>query len=129
MLKPPKTDVFVICFSLVSPESLENVEKLWVPEIRYSYPDTPYILVGLKSDLRDGFSEHADELRSQGWEPITRQQGEEMKERIHAQDYLECSAKTGNNVQDVLQTIARVALHLPLDEKKSKKEFSFWPCS
>lgn len=33
-LSHPNTDVFIICFSLVHPKSLENVEKAWVPEAK-----------------------------------------------------------------------------------------------
>ena len=37
----PQTDVFLICFSLVSHESLENVRSKWHPEVRHHCPNTP----------------------------------------------------------------------------------------
>ena len=70
-LSYPQTDVFVICFSLVSPPSYENVRSKvrgaslwgrtpllihvaqWWPELRHHSPSTPVILVGTKLDLRE----------------------------------------------------------------------------
>ncbi|XP_056311430.1 ras-related C3 botulinum toxin substrate 1-like [Danio aesculapii] len=47
------TDVFLICFSLVDPESFGNVSGKWLPEVRHYCPNTPIILVGTKLELRD----------------------------------------------------------------------------
>ena len=52
-LSYPQTDVFLVCFSVVSPASLDNVLHKWVPEIRHHCADAPLLLVGTKSDLRD----------------------------------------------------------------------------
>lgn len=47
------SDVFLLCFSIISPSSLENVKEKWVPELRYHCPNTPIVLCGTKSDLRN----------------------------------------------------------------------------
>ncbi|CAJ0835438.1 6275_t:CDS:2 [Entrophospora sp. SA101] len=52
-LSYPQTDVFLICFSLVSPSSYENVKSKWYPEIMHHTTNTPLILVGTKLDLRE----------------------------------------------------------------------------
>ncbi|KAG0771002.1 hypothetical protein G6F22_016880 [Rhizopus arrhizus] len=52
-LSYPQTDVFLVCFSLVSPASFENVKTKWYPEINHHAPDTPIILIGTKLDLRE----------------------------------------------------------------------------
>ncbi len=52
-LSYPQTDVFLICFSLVSPASFENIKAKWNPEIAHHCPNTPKILIGTKLDLRD----------------------------------------------------------------------------
>ena len=47
------TDVFVICASVVAPDSFINAREKWISEIRHHCPDTPVLLVGLKTDLRN----------------------------------------------------------------------------
>jgi Ras-related C3 botulinum toxin substrate 1 len=51
-LSYPQTDVFLVCFSIVSPTSFQNVQSKWIPEIRHHMPNTSLLLVGLKGDLR-----------------------------------------------------------------------------
>jgi small GTP-binding protein len=115
-LSYPQTDVFVICFSLVAPTSLENVQNMWVPEVKEHCPTTPYILVGMKSDLRDQFQQHADEYRSKGWEPVSTSKAEEMKKSIGAHGYIECSAKIQYNLKEVFEAAIKVVLHPPSSE-------------
>jgi small GTP-binding protein len=112
-LSYPQTDVFVICFSLVSPTSLENVQNMWLPEIKEHCPTCPFILVGMKSDLRDQFSQHADEFKSKGWEPVAGSKGEDMKKAVGAQAYIECSAKIQYNLKEVFEAAIKVVLHPP----------------
>jgi len=55
LLRPlcyPNTDVFILCFSIVSPASFYNVSEKWMPEIRSAGLEMPVILVGTQSDLR-----------------------------------------------------------------------------
>ncbi|CAF4348597.1 unnamed protein product, partial [Rotaria magnacalcarata] len=92
-LSYPQTDVFIICFSLVSPASFENVRAKWFPEVSHHCPDTPIILVGTKVDLRDDKSV-IDKLREKKLSPISTLQGESMRKEIGALKYLECSALT-----------------------------------
>ena len=46
------TDVFLVCFSVVSPASFQNVPQKWVREIREHRPQAAIVLVGTQSDLR-----------------------------------------------------------------------------
>jgi Ras-related C3 botulinum toxin substrate 1 len=112
-LSYPQTDVFVICFSLVSPTSLENVQTMWVPEVKEYCPTTPYILVGMKSDLRDSFGQHADECRSKNMEPVPASKGEEMKKAVGAQTYIERSSRMQYNLKEVFEGAIKVVLHPP----------------
>jgi len=41
-----------MCFSIDSPDSLENIPEKWTPEVRHFCPNVPIILVGNKKDLR-----------------------------------------------------------------------------
>ena len=47
------TAVFLLCFSVDSCTSFENIERKWIKEIREHCPDTPIILVGTKMDLQE----------------------------------------------------------------------------
>ncbi|KAH3745575.1 Ras subfamily protein [Pelomyxa schiedti] len=51
-LSYPSTDMFLVMFAVNSPDSIRDVEAKWVPEIRRFCPDTPYLLVATKIDLR-----------------------------------------------------------------------------
>jgi hypothetical protein len=37
-LSYPQTDVFLVCFSIVSPTSFQNVKTKWVPEVKHHCP-------------------------------------------------------------------------------------------
>ena len=112
----PQTDVFLVCFSLISPSSFENVKIRvcgslarslarssftrsprplsclvyiqWVPELQHHCPGTTYILVGTKLDLR---SDEAtiDNLKKQGLAPISTEMGQAMAKEIGAHDFIE----------------------------------------
>jgi GTPase SAR1 family protein len=86
----PGTDVFVVCFSVARPESFENVQRKWVPEIKRQMGDIPFIMVGTQADLRQ-----ADVilrlLREKHQSPITQNQGADMARRVGAACYIECS--------------------------------------
>ncbi|XP_023555003.1 ras-related C3 botulinum toxin substrate 3 isoform X1 [Octodon degus] len=80
-LSYPQTDVFLICFSLVSPASFENVRAKWYPEVRHHCPHTPILLVGTKLDLRDD-KDTIERLRDKKLAPITYPQGLAMAREI-----------------------------------------------
>jgi Ras family protein A len=37
-----------MCFSIDSPDSLENIPEKWTPEVKHFCPNVPIILVGNK---------------------------------------------------------------------------------
>jgi small GTP-binding protein len=49
----PNTDIFLIVFSVVEPESFRNAKKKWFPEIKREVPNAKVLFVGSKMDLRD----------------------------------------------------------------------------
>jgi len=52
-LSYPQTDVFLICFSIISLSSFDNVKSKWWPEIQHHAPGVPFILVGTKVRKRE----------------------------------------------------------------------------
>ncbi|CAI9726337.1 ras-related C3 botulinum toxin substrate 2-like [Octopus vulgaris] len=108
-LSYPQTDVFLICFSVVSPSSHENVLTKWHPEIKHHCPDAPIILVGTKIDLREN-KEAIGTLASQGLSPIKREQGIKMANKVRAVKYMECSALTQRGLKQVFEEAVRAVL-------------------
>uniref|UniRef100_A0A8C9FCK4 small monomeric GTPase n=7 Tax=Aves TaxID=8782 RepID=A0A8C9FCK4_PAVCR len=119
-LSYPQTDVFLICFSLVSPASFENVRAKWYPEVRHHCPNTPIILVGTKLDLRDD-KDTIERLRDKKLAPITYPQGLAMAREIGSVKYLECSALTQRGLKTVFDEAIRAVLCPPPVKKPGKK--------
>ncbi|KAK6067827.1 rho3 protein [Seiridium cupressi] len=122
------TDVVVLCFSVDSKDSLENVESKWVGEIQENCPGVKLVLVALKCDLRENTEEDEDAAAS-GTEGVQREkkpmitydQGLEVARRIKALRYLECSAMRNRGVNEAFTEAARVALSVkPTGENESK---------
>ena len=118
-LSYPDTDVFLICFSLVNPNSFSNVADKWHPEINHHAPGVPKILVGTKLDLRDNAAE-LERLQSRKQSPITSVQGEAMRKKITAVVYKECSALTQAGLKDIFDEAIKVVL-FPETNRKQKK--------
>ncbi|XP_071964016.1 ras-related protein Rac1-like [Antedon mediterranea] len=116
-LSYPQTDVFLICFSLVSPSSYENVRTKWHPEVTHHCPNTPTILVGTKIDLRDDRAT-IDRLKERSLSPITYPQGLQMQKEIRAVKYLECSALSQKGLKNVFDEAIRAVLTKPKQKKK-----------
>ena len=89
----PHTDVFLICFSVVDTASLANVQNIWVPEVTKHCPETPYLLVGTKIDLRED-APTLRELKAKKEQPISSKEGTSMAKKVKAVKYVECSALT-----------------------------------
>lgn len=118
-LSYPQTDVFLICFSLVSPASFENVRAKWYPEVSHHCPNTPIILVGTKLDLRDD-AETINRLREKRLAPMSYPVSLSMAKEIRAVKYLECSALTQKGLKNVFDEAIRAVLCPPVKDKKKK---------
>jgi len=108
-LSYPDTNVLLICFSVDSPDSLENVPEKWVPEVRHFCPSVPFVLVGCKRDLRNDANTIA-ELKKMGQKPVSYEEGQMVAMKILASSYIECSAKSRDNVKEVFETATRASL-------------------
>ncbi|KAJ3374955.1 hypothetical protein GGF31_005677 [Allomyces arbusculus] len=118
-LSYPQTDVFLVCFSVVSPSSFENVRTKWFPEITHHAPRTPIILVGTKLDLRDDQAT-IDKLREKRQAPISYADGVAKAKEIGAVKYLECSALTQKGLKAVFDEAIRAVLFPAAPPKPSK---------
>ncbi|GHJ87111.1 hypothetical protein NliqN6_3513 [Naganishia liquefaciens] len=119
-LSYPATDVFLICFSVVSPPSFENVRLKWHPEVQHHCPSTPKLLVGTKLDLRRDPGT-LERLKVKRQVPVEYSQGVAMANEIKAAKYLECSALTQQNLKNVFDEAIRVVLNPNRRSGKAKK--------
>lgn len=102
-------NVFLLLFSVVDPESYRSVSLKWVPELVHFCPNLPIILVGCQTELRSD-EKTLGGLRKQGQQPITYEQGQDLAAQIRAVRYMECSARTGNNVSEVFSAAVKAVL-------------------
>ncbi|KAG8841605.1 GTP-binding protein Rho1 [Serendipita sp. 405] len=102
--------VVVACFGVDDPESLSNVEKIWVPEVRVHNTTAPILLVGCKADVRHD-QEELRRLALSGIKTISMKEGRAVAKRVGAVAYIECSAKTGKGVGDVFSQAIGLSFH------------------
>jgi Ras-related C3 botulinum toxin substrate 1 len=108
----PQTDIFILCFSVVDPTSLENVRLKWSPEIHYHSPNTPIIIVGTKIDLREDEGT-LQKLREKNIAPISYEQGVAFSKEISAMRYMECSALTQQGLNTVFEETVKIVVGYP----------------
>lgn len=123
------THCIMLCFSIDSPDSLENVQSKWVGEIADHCEGVKLVLVALKCDLRnnestefensvnigsiedDSYNPYSLGGRQQEKKLISYEEGLTVAKKIGALRYLECSAKKGKGVNEAFSEAARCALH------------------
>merc|ERR1712018_429020 len=98
-LSYPDTDVILMCFSIDSPDSLDNIPEKWTPEVKHFCPNVPITI---------------KELAKMKQDPVKPEDGRTMAEKINAFAYLECSAKSKEGVREVFETATRAALQVSL---------------
>jgi len=109
-LSYPETDVFLLCFSVVSPASFDNIKTKWYPEISHHCPGAKCILVGTKIDLRE---DKATMENLKGEKAPTYEMGKKMAEDIGAEAYFECSALTQEGLKKVFEEAIRAVIGRP----------------
>ncbi len=117
-LSYPRTDVFLWCFSLTDRCTFQNVRNKWIPEITHYCPDTKWLLVGTKQDLRLALGNRS--------ESVSTEEAEQAAIELGASGYFECSAKTGDGVKQVFdQAIREVFKYriMKLNEERRKRRF------
>jgi Rho family protein len=113
------THCIILCFSIDSHDSLENVKNKWVGEILEHCEGVKLILVALKADLRQSESQMDTDANlgtsaynndGQLKKLVTYEEGVAMAKQIGALRYLECSAMKNRGVKEVFTEAARIAL-------------------
>ncbi|KAF1392990.1 hypothetical protein EPR50_G00005910 [Perca flavescens] len=121
-------DVFLLCFSVVSPASFQNVPEKWVPEIRRHAPFAPLVLVGTQCDLREDVKVLID-LAKYRERPVDAADARDCAVEIGAVAYMECSSLTQKNLKEVFDTAILASLqnysshkHTRGKQKRRKKQ-------
>ena len=122
----PQTDVFLVTFSVASPASFENAVEMWVPEIRHHCPNTPFLLVGLETETRDGgmppLAEDGDEL-TMPTKFVSKAMGQRAASKLRAAGYFECSALWNRGVKEVFdEAVMAVVVAAEEAAKQEAKE-------
>lgn len=106
-LSYPGTDVFILCFSVSSKASHDNIIHKWYPEIRHHCSEVPFVLVGTKADLRrTDFHRSTESLnlhRPQNSEFVSKRTAKQTARKLGARCYLECSSKELQGVREVFE--------------------------
>ncbi|KAJ5083251.1 GTP-binding protein RHO3 [Penicillium angulare] len=100
------THVLMLCFSVDSSDSFENVGSKWIAEINDNCPGVRVVLTALKCDLRK------DEEMNDNPNAITFDQGLAKAKEIGAVKYLECSAVQNRGIRESFYEAAKVALEV-----------------
>ncbi|XP_029300108.1 rho-related GTP-binding protein RhoF [Cottoperca gobio] len=116
-----EADLILVCFDVTNPTSYENVLIKWHPEVKHFCRDTPVILIGCKTDLRKD-KECARKLKATSQDPITYTQGEETRQQMNAELYLECSAKYQENVEDIFREATKRTLAFNRKQRNCRRK-------
>jgi small GTP-binding protein len=82
----PGTDIFWLCFSVLSPQSFNHVKSTWWCEVSHHCPNALILLIGLNIELRDD-KDVLNKLGEKKLAPITYQQGKNLSKEIEAIGY------------------------------------------
>lgn len=96
------TSIVLLCYSIENKEMLVNIKEKWTFEIRNYCHDTPFFLIGLKSDKRNMDDSEVDKSKL-----VSVAAGEDLSEEVGAAGFYECSALTGENINEIFEAAAR----------------------
>ena len=104
----PTSDVVIVCYAVDRPQTLENITKFWIPEIRQLQGPKaiPIVLVGTKSDLRDSARF-----------PVSHKTASKVAKKCKAVTYMECSALKNVGLTEIFENVC----FRMIDNAKHKK--------
>lgn len=106
-----QADVFLVCFSVISRPSFENVSEKWFPEIHHHCPGVPCLIVGTQTDLRDDLAA-TKKLALIRSSEVDKEEAERLAKQLGAVKYVECSALMQSKVKDVFDEVCLTLLLL-----------------
>lgn len=85
---------FFLCFALNNKKSLENAENIWLKEISPFTKEAKVILIGTKRDIQT----------------LTDSQISSFRYRINPYLYVECSTRSGENIQQIFDNVVKLTI-------------------
>ncbi|XP_041458150.1 rho-related protein racA-like [Lytechinus variegatus] len=107
-LSYPGTDIFLICYSVDSRASFENVEEKWYPELTHYLPNTPILLVATKIDLRGS---------NTGGQFVSFDEGARLAAKLNC-GFAETSALTQSGLKECFDRAIELAANYSSMQKK-----------
>ena len=87
----------LLVYDITQYSTFEQIKKKWYEDFKkYSRPDGAYILIGNKSDLKDSIK-------------VSFEEGKALSHEINAAEFIETSAKYGENVENAFH---KLVLHI-----------------
>ncbi|KAG4074783.1 hypothetical protein HA402_006422 [Bradysia odoriphaga] len=118
-LSYPDCNVFLLCFSVVQPESFHAIERKWAPTFRHT--NASLLLVGTQTDLRYD-SETITQLKKRNLRPVASQDARKLARSIRAK-YIETSSRNNDGVKDAFDTAIEIAIKkiktMPVDDESN----------
>lgn len=117
-----ESNVILLCYSIDSKDSLENIENKWKDEVEvYGEKTADIVLMALKCDLRQLENKNNNMVNpstirnsSTNYNTkkkyITYEEGLAVAKKIGAVRYLECSAKLNKGVNEAFTEVSRVGM-------------------
>ena len=103
-LSYPMTDIFLICFPVVSISMETIMERInfYRDEISDTMKNVPFYLVGMKIDLRDDIN-LIEKCKNEKSIMVKKKEGVAIAQSIGAVKYIECSAKMNIGVKKLFE--------------------------
>lgn len=89
-LSMPGTDCFVVTFDLDNLAQFRDIEAYWLPELRQHSPGVPWIILGMKKEVRDSAA------------AVSLDEANQTAQRLGAAQYLECSMERDEGLDQLL---------------------------
>jgi small GTP-binding protein len=97
----------LLVYDMTRYSTFEQITLKWLEDFKkFSRPDGVYILIGNKSDLKDSIK-------------VPFEEGEQLSQKIEAAEFIETSAKYGENVE---RTFKNLVLHILSKNGIKRKE-------
>uniref|UniRef100_A0A182N6T2 Uncharacterized protein n=1 Tax=Anopheles dirus TaxID=7168 RepID=A0A182N6T2_9DIPT len=116
----PGSDVILLCFSVVQPDSFRSLATKWQPEIS-KLKGVSVVLVGTQSDLRND-QNTIGKLQAHGEKPILFSSAWDFARKIGAK-YIETSSHKKEHIKEVFDTAIWDALQ---SQEYNKRKRPLW---